>query len=359
MRLASLRQEWASDFAKAFMTESTAPTKPLPDASLAPHADHGWITQLVVLSVAGVCFALVWYAGILFHVPAHRGFEASLLQQPGFGGKLLAILAAVLLPLACGLIGQLIAGRHWVFAGPFAAAISLSALSMRGGPSRYVYFQAASAGHLRSVPLALALELILLVVAVGAVWLLVTRRARAMAVAAGEGVPLATPLTAASAQAVLTQAAIMALVVMILAQTDHKKQVLLSAFVGAFAGTAVAEHYFRRENAGEWFWMGPLVVGLLGYLGAAAFGSAASAMTGHITGPLAALARPLPLDYASFGVAGALLGYWAAADHAWLHRATMTRVFGRGPASAHTAPEPVAPSPPERAPPASANGQAG
>lgn len=311
------------------MTESTAPTAPVSDAPPAPHADHGWITQLIVLAVAGACFALVWYAGALFRVPAHRGYEASLLQQPGLGGKILAILAAVLLPLACGVIGQFVAGRHWVLAGPFTVAAALSALSMRGGPSRHVFFEAAHDGQLRLVPFMLALELILLCVTVGAAWLLVTRRARAVVAAAtNDGRPIATPLSAAVWQAVLAQAAIMAFALMLLAQTDNKKQVLLSLFIAAFLGTSIAEHYFRKEAAGEWFWLGPLLVGLLGYLGAAAFGTAGSAVTGHLAGPLAGLARPLPLDYASFGIAGALLGYWVAADEARLGHAAGFGMYG-------------------------------
>jgi len=40
---------------------------------------------------------------------------------------------------------------------------------------------------------------------------------------------------------------------------------------------------------------------------------------GRTSGYFAALARPLPLDYASVGVAGSLMGYWISSR--WHHRA--------------------------------------
>ena len=58
-----------------------------------------------------------------------------------------------------------------------------------------------------------------------------------------------------------------------------------------------------------------VIVGVFGYL----FAYLAFCSTDPITwksgtggGTLAALARPLPLDYASLGTAGALVGYWTS-----------------------------------------------
>jgi hypothetical protein len=58
-----------------------------------------------------------------------------------------------------------------------------------------------------------------------------------------------------------------------------------------------------------WFWCGPFVVGLIGYIMAAS-GQDSSLAIGSPTGFFAALARPLPIDYASMGPAGAIIGYW-------------------------------------------------
>jgi hypothetical protein len=53
-------------------------------------------------------------------------------------------------------------------------------------------------------------------------------------------------------------------------------------------------------------------VGLIGYF--LAHSAGADFTTGSPQGNFAALARVLPLDYASSGVAGALLGYWVGAE---------------------------------------------
>ena len=55
--------------------------------------------------------------------------------------------------------------------------------------------------------------------------------------------------------------------------------------------------------------MGPLLTGVIGYA-LAAMGQVSNLNIGLPTGTVAALARPLPLDYASVGIAGAILGYW-------------------------------------------------
>lgn len=58
-----------------------------------------------------------------------------------------------------------------------------------------------------------------------------------------------------------------------------------------------------------WYWAGPLMVGLVGYL-LVFTGQDPQLVVGNPSGTFAALARPLPMDYASVGPAGALLGYW-------------------------------------------------
>lgn len=295
----------------------TSSTADAPADQPAPHDEgahappHYRMTQLVILSVTALCFALVWNAGRVLGIPAHPGVEASLVQQPG---PVLAILAAVVLVAACGLIGQFLGGRHWVYAGPFAAAVALGALSIRGGPMRYVLFHADTHEQLARIPYLLALELVPLFTAVGGLWLVVTRRARALA-AGGERVDVATRLTLDAAQGLLVQAGIMGFLATLLMPVDDKKQVLMALFVAAFTGTSVAEHFFKTARLGEWYWVGPLALGLIGYLSAGFTGAAPDLVTGHLTGAFAPLARPLPLDYASFGVAGALMGYWFGGEH--------------------------------------------
>src|SRR4051794_11611137 len=116
------------------------------------------------LVVAGlVCFALFWFAGATFRIPVHPRYEASLLLQSGTVMDLIVI--AVLLPVGV-CVGSLIAGTIRFDAGLFAATLGLSALSLRGGPMRYVLQGAATP----SIYLVLVTELILLYALIALAW---------------------------------------------------------------------------------------------------------------------------------------------------------------------------------------------
>ena len=268
-------------------------------------------TQLFVLIACLLCFGLFWYAGRALSIPNETGFEASLLQQPHW---VVDVLATYVLFIVCLILGSIIAGWSWFFAGLFAASIGLLAFSARGGAMKYVLFHAASNGSTRQVYLSLALEQVLLILPAAVAWLFVHRQyeaalARREKPATEEKEPTtasATPL------ALLTQIVAMGFVVLLFVPTDAKKQVLIGLFIAAFVGTALAEHLFPDRKAARLFWVGPLVVGLIGYL--MAYSTGADFTIGSAQGAFAALARPLPLDYASAGIAGALLGYWVGAE---------------------------------------------
>ena len=106
--------------------------------------------------------------------------------------------------------------------------------------------------------------------------------------------------------ALATQILVMAFVVMILCATDSKKQALLAVFMGAVAG-AMAAHAFFAVQPSVWYWAGPLAVGVAGYVMAYFNSGVPPWQTGIIA---ISPARALPLDYASAGPAGAILGYW-------------------------------------------------
>ena len=294
------------------------------------HGFRVWrMTRPVVLAMCAACLGVFWFAGWLLQIPAHAGYEASLLQQPGTGGKVLAVVVAAGLFVACTLLVELVAVRRWVLVGPFAAAVGLAAWSIRGGPSVYVYRRAATEGYGAAVFPMLLLELFLLFAVIAIVWwMLITlvQRAAEEAVEA-EQRPAAPKLRGeinrrrerppllGKLQGLLTQVAIIGLITLVLTATADKAQVLASVLIASTIGTGLAEHYFKDEKVGPWLWAGPLVVGALGYLLTWLTGDAVAAtQTGRVTGTFAPLARPLPLDYASFGTAGALLGYWMAAD---------------------------------------------
>jgi hypothetical protein len=308
------------------------PAESAPHDPLGHHEEnHGFrvwrMTRPVVLAMSAACLAVFWGAGALLRIPSHYGYEASLLQQPGIAAKLLAVLAAAFLFLACALLVQLVAAQRWVLVGPFAAAVGLAAWSVRGGPSVYVYRMAGTAGYGARVFPMLLLELILLFVAIGLTWWLLVGRMELLVQQASDDAPPGPPKhlrkTSRRSEASLlgrvqglaTQVAIIGLIALVLTATADKAQVLASVLIASIVGTGLAEHYFKDERLGPWLWAGPLIVGALGYLLTWMTGdSAVATETGRVTGAFAPLARPLPLDYASFGTAGALLGYWMAAD---------------------------------------------
>src|SRR5579859_6797029 len=73
------------------------------------------VTRTLVLATAAACFAVFWLVGAGLEIPQFRRFEVSLMQQPGAGGVLDLIVAALLLG-ACSVVGHFVAGRRWLYA---------------------------------------------------------------------------------------------------------------------------------------------------------------------------------------------------------------------------------------------------
>src|SRR5439155_1505199 len=83
------------------------------------------------------------------------------------------------------------------------------------------------------------------------------------------------------------------------AQTDKKAQVIWSVAISAWLA-ALGAHSLVPSRPSAWFWTTPLIVGVIGYLLAWMGGNQLPG--GEVGGLLPALARPLPVDYASAGV---------------------------------------------------------
>ena len=264
------------------------------------------VTQFFVVLASIVCALLFWWAARTLGIPAERGFDAGVLEQPHWP---LVLISIYVLFVVCLIVATLISGRWWFFGGLFAAVVGLSVLSARGGPIRDVLFDAQATDSPRSVFVRLALETCLLFIPIGLAWTFFWKRFDAALptpdpASRTEQMPLALALVA---QTVITAA-----VVLLLAATDAKKQVMVSVFLGGLLGTALADYLAPHRKAAIWYWVGPLAVGVIGYL--LAYVNAPAWTNGAPQGAFAALARPLPLDYASVGTAGALLGYWLAAE---------------------------------------------
>jgi succinoglycan biosynthesis transport protein ExoP len=116
----------------------------------------------------------------------------------------------------------------------------------------------------------------------------------------------AEPTTVADAiLAIFAQASVMA-ALMILLNSWHSKGecLIVTAFSSCLA--AMLASWLAPMRSSLLLWFSPLFVALFGY------GCAAVGAQGIHTGMLVALARPLPMDYASMGPIGAVLGFWIA-----------------------------------------------
>jgi hypothetical protein len=125
--------------------------------------------------------------------------------------------------------------------------------------------------------------------------------------------PSAQPPLSTRIGALATHFLATTLILSLLCQSDAKNQAFASVGFASLCGTLLAYPSFPCRPS-FWFWISPLAVGVLGYALAAA-GQDGSLATASPQGFFAGLSRPLPLDYASVGPAGAIIGYWMMHKH--------------------------------------------
>jgi len=262
---------------------------------------------LIICSV--LCgFACLW-TGDLLGVPRDPGFSGSLLAS---GSPISGIIVVVIALAICGVIGVLVAKIMGIESGLFCCCIGLAALAVRCGPIRPVLQYASGP----SVFLALNSETALLAVIILAVWFVLGRLFKRPRNSQTGELEIAAPNEITNAplpKKLMTlgvQVLAMGILESILIQSDAKPQAMAGVFISAFGGVMVSYYLFAALPEGIWYWMGPMVLGVLGYL--ITFFVGATSVTGDIHGWSAALARPTPLDYAGMGTAGALLAYWCS-----------------------------------------------
>jgi hypothetical protein len=93
---------------------------------------------------------------------------------------------------------------------------------------------------------------------------------------------------------------------MILLSHWHTKGECLAVIAFSSCLATMLAYWMAPLRTGLCFWLSPLVVALFGCL------CATINQQGIHVGMLLALARPLPLDYASMGPMGGMLGFWIA-----------------------------------------------
>jgi len=259
----------------------------------------GQRARLLLAIGAIVCYTIFWWLGALFHVP-DPGYGASLFRQPGSAVDVIVTAVALWAAVAAG---SLVAGSIRFDAGLFCACVGMIALSSRGGAMRSVLQYAPSPAVYQTF----LLELVTLYALVSIGWciewglhrmdLLKTDRFR-------DGLPDMEHPIGEKALALVTQIAIMTFLMYFMATTDKKNQALAAVGLSSFLATW-GSHSLFPVRPSLWFWIGPLFVGIVGY--AMAQSSPDGWSIGMTANPLA---NPLPLDYASAGPAGAILGYW-------------------------------------------------
>jgi hypothetical protein len=258
---------------------------------------------------AGVSAVAFWLAANAAGFPRYPDFQASLLL--GGGSAIVMIILVAIVLVACVVVTALFTRNIHFDAALFCAALGMLILSVRGGPVRYVLMYNPSAGTF----LRLATESALLLGCVALGWYtLLALRDRG--VLKGEPIREDDPdaLPAQGLMALGAQVILLTFLMIVLAQTDTKSQVIWSIGISSWVA-AVAAHSLFPARPSLWFWSAPFVVAILGY--ALAFFAGDPQAGGRPAGLLAPLARPLPLDYASVGTAAALLGYWTSRK--WLH----------------------------------------
>jgi hypothetical protein len=257
-----------------------------------------------LLLLCGFVVALVAFrfVGQWFHIPTMRGFGGSV-AQPISSLVILAITTWVVTALC-----TVIAGSVRADAGLCCAAVGLMSLSIRGGQIRYTLFDASPNVFYR-----LATELVILFAILGAAQLIVSRMVKLGLARSDDDdftpddSPLDQRLIATAAHACAT-----ATLLLLHCRTDDKAQCLASVGISALLGSLITGMIAPVRPA-FWYWISPMFVGILGYVWSSF--SPQDLPIGRPFGYFRALAQPLPVDYASVGVAGAMLGYWVA--RAW------------------------------------------
>jgi hypothetical protein len=268
-----------------------------------------WQTKWLLPSAAFLAYAACWWLAGRVGASRVYGFDGSLLATGKVWSNLVIALIAV---LAGGAIGTILAGSVRPDAGMCAAGFALLALGNRGRSTVSVL---QDVNGNRSIYLLFALELVLLSIFMAACWWVLHRmqhHGHLHRDPARDGLADADLPANAGWQELIRQIVVTAAVILIMAQSEDRKQLIAAVGIGAFAG-AFFPYWQHGARPSVWYWTGPLIVGLIGYLFAfisppQGFELGRPDLNGG--GILGALSRPLPLDYASMGPAGALLGYW-------------------------------------------------
>jgi hypothetical protein len=285
------------------------PTVPTPARVLRGTLEAFTNVEWTLLAVGSISCGLIsnWIAAIL-GIPGQPGFAGSLLCGPSPVSAVVSVVVAFAVTIV---IGTLIAGMVEFEAGLFCCCLGLAGLGIHCGPIRPVLQYAAGS----SVYLSLALECAILGAMLFFGWMLLLKPLQLVLPGRTKQMRLPSknevrdPEVSDLAMALGSQVLATAILEMIFLQSDQKPQAICGLFLASFLGSLVA-YMVSSVTEGRWFWIGPCIVGVIGYL--LSFLSPGGLAIGESMGWSAALVRATPLDYAGAGTAGAILGFWCS-----------------------------------------------
>jgi hypothetical protein len=263
-----------------------------------------WRGKVYILLGTILSIGIIRFVANAIHLPPTPHSSISMLQQTL---PVVALAAILITFLICTTAATIITASVREEAGLLCAAIALAALSLRGGtlreallaqPDSKVYLQLALESFALIVMLSLAAAIVSLFRHID--WL------RDDDLVDGFTGSMESPGSKADALLVALMAYLA--IIFLLAQTDRKAQVLAAAGIAGVLSTLLAHYLFPVKPAGC-FYLVPLLGAIVGNV-ILYFTHPAGHEIGQVYSRFAPLARPLPLDHASAGVAGSLVGYW-------------------------------------------------
>ena len=261
------------------------------DESGPPWIFTSLVTRLVIWGGGALAMTVFWYVGNWFSIPRLRGFSGSLLE----GSAVLNLLVVAIVYLAIVAIASVLAGAFKPGLGVFAASFGLAAISIRGGTMSDLLRDSSS-----NVYVMLLVETLMLaiIVAVGAgVQAFLVRKPPIKVVEEEDEQPnLMSKLLSVGVQTGVT-----VLLVWLLGSSDSKGQAVAAVGIASVVGTLAADNALP-VGLTPLAVIAPFIAAIIGY--------AWASLNPTGTNPANPLATALPLDYASFGVAGSMLAHW-------------------------------------------------
>lgn len=283
--------------------------------------------RLRVVAGAVVAILLLVYVGRMVALPADSNLAVTFTHS----GRLLFTTWPALLGLTvvAGIAGTVIAGRRLAEAGMFAAMAGLAGLALQGGSMQSLLGYAVSPDteSRRSFMMWMGVDCLLWTALMVATWTAMSLIGRWLSADAEADDPeMKSPAPSRSTWTTGWQATVVTAIVamfiiwLTIARTPvamiARGQVVAVIFFALYLG-AMAARYFTGVSRAHWYVAAVPIVALVGYLVGylqADMSWAKGPWAAYkllATTPPHALVRPLPIEYISIGVAGAIVGLWS------------------------------------------------